>query len=99
MKIEIVYKNKDLEVVGCEEFTLDEYCKLLSQKTLSLLYQIEDLTNGKIDYADIKKYIFNLAGSIQRLPDNLINAEIKDSKMKKPEKNFFDFLLRRDGND
>lgn len=96
MKIEIVYKNKDLEVVGIEEFTLNEYCHLLSQKTLSLLYQIEDFKNDKIQYSDIKKYIFNLAGSIQRLPDNLVDGDIKESKVKKPDKSFFDFLLRRD---
>ena len=94
MKIEIVYKNKDLEIVGTEEFTLNEYCHLLSQKTLSLLYQIEDLNNKKIEYGDLKKYIFNLAGSIQRLPENLVDGEIKESKVKKPEKSFFDFLLR-----
>jgi hypothetical protein len=94
VKIEIVYKNKDLEIVGTEEFTLNEYCHLLSQKTLSLLYQIEDLNNKKIEYGDLKKYIFNLAGSIQRLPENLVDGEIKESKVKKPEKSFFDFLLR-----
>jgi hypothetical protein len=96
MKIEIIYKNKDLEVIGIEEFTLNEYCHLLSQKTLSLLYQIEDFKNDKIQYSDIKKYIFNLAGSIQRLPDNLVDGDIKESKVKKPDKSFFDFLLRRD---
>jgi len=90
MKIEIKYKNKDLEVVGLDEFTFEEYCHLLSQKTLSLLYQIEDLKNGKIEYTDIKKYIFNLAGNIQRLPENLI-----DDKVKMPESSFFDFLKNR----
>jgi hypothetical protein len=96
MKIEIVYKNKDLEIVGIEEFSLNEYCHLLGQKTLSLLYQIEDMNKGIVEYMDIKKYIFNLAGSIQRLPENLIDEEIKETKVKKPEdKSFFDFLLRR----
>ena len=95
MRIEIIYKNKDLEVVGVEEFTLNEYCHLLSQKTLSLLYQIEELTKGTMTYGEIKKYIFNLAGSIQRLPDNLIDDQVKESKLKKPDKSFFDFLLKR----
>jgi len=97
MRIEIIYKNKDLEIVGVEEFTLDEYCHLLSQKTLSLLYQIEDLTNNKIEYADVKKYIFNLAGNIQRLPENLVDEGMGDSKVKMPEKGFFDFLKRKGG--
>jgi len=95
MKIEITYKNKDLEIVGSDTFTFDEYCHLLSQKTLSLLYQIEDLQNGKLDYSDIKKYIFNLAGNIQRIPDNIIDVDIKESKFRKPDKSFFDFLKRR----
>lgn len=95
MKIEITYKNKDLEVVGSDIFTFNEYCHLLSQKTLSLLYQIEDLQNGNLTYSDIKKYIFNLAGNIQRIPDNLIDIDIKDSKFRKPDKSFFDFLKRR----
>lgn len=93
VRIEIKYLNKNLEILGIEEFTLNEYCHLLSQKTLSLLYQIEDLTNEKITYADLKKYIFNLAGSIERLPDNL-RDDIKSTRIQKPENEFFDFLKR-----
>ena len=96
LRIEIVYKNKDLEVIGVEQFTLDEYCHLLSQKTLSLLYQIEDFGNGKLEFAEIKKYIFNLAGSIERLPNNLLNDDVKDSMVKNDDKSFFNFLKRRD---
>ena len=96
MKIEIIYKNKDLEIVGVEQFTLDEYCHLLSQKTLSLLYQIEDFNNGKLQYSDIRKYVFNLAGSIERLPNNLLDDDVKDTKIKDVDKSFFDFLKRRD---
>ena len=96
MRIEIVYKNKDLEVVNVEQFTFDEYCHLLSQKTLSLLYQIEDFKNGKIEFSEIRKYIFNLAGSIERLPNNLIDDDVKDTKIKSIDKSFFDFLKRRD---
>lgn len=95
MKIEVKYKNKDLEIISVEEFSIQEYCHLLSQKTLSLLYQIEDLQNNNLEFNDIRKYIFNLAGSIERLPDNIIgNAD--NTKIKKPDKSFFDFLKRRD---
>ncbi|MGE5438087.1 MAG: hypothetical protein ACM3O3_12815 [Syntrophothermus sp.] len=96
MKIEITYKNKDLKIVGTEEFNLDDYCRLLSQKTLSLLYQIEDLENKKIEFNEIRKYILNLAGSIQRLPENLKDINSNDIKLKTPNKSFFDFLKRRD---
>jgi hypothetical protein len=94
MKIEIKYKNKDMEIISVEEFNLDDYCHLLSQKTLSLLYQIEDFNKGNVEFEDIKKYIFNLAGSIQRLPKNLIDVDSKETKLKKPDKSFFDFLRR-----
>jgi len=94
MKIEIVYKNKDLEIIGVEEFTLAEYCHLLSQKTLSLLYQIEEFNKGDLSFSEIKKYIFNLAGSIQRMPDNLIDETLKESKVKKPDNTFFSFLKK-----
>lgn len=96
MRIEIKYKNKDLEIIGVEEFTISEYCHLLSQKTLSLLYQIEDLANNKLEYNDVKKYIFNLAGSIERLPDNIRTDENNCTKVKKPDLKFFDFLKRRE---
>jgi hypothetical protein len=96
LRIEIIHRNKDLEVVGVEEFTVSEYCHLLSQKTLSLLYQIENLQNNNIEFSDIKKYIFNLAGSIQRLPENLVDQEMINARVKKPDKSFFDFLKRRD---
>ena len=94
MRIEVKYKNKDLDIISVEEFTINEYCHLLSQKTLSLLYQIEDLQQNKLEYSDLKKYIFNLAGSIERLPDNIL-GNIENTKMKKPDKSFFDFLKRR----
>jgi len=96
VRIQIVYKNKDLDVVGVEEFALDEYCYLLSQKTLSLLYQIEDFANGKLEFSEIRKYIFNLAGSIERLPNNLSNDDIKETKVNNVDKSFFDFLKRRE---
>jgi hypothetical protein len=95
MKIEITYKNKDLEIVGIEEFNLDDYCRLLSQKTLSLLYQIEDLENKKIEFNEIRKYILNLAGSIQRIPDNIKNIDSSTIKLQTPSKSFFDFIKRR----
>lgn len=95
MRIEIKHKNKELEVIGVEEFTLNEYCHLLSRKALSLLYQIEDMKNGYVTFEEIKKNIFNLAGSMERLPDNLIDDQAKEVKVKKPESSFFDFILRK----
>jgi hypothetical protein len=81
--------NKELETVGVDEYSLEEYCELLSKRTLSLLYQIDDLQKGKYNYNDIKKYIFNLAGNIERLHLNIV----EDSQ--KQDKSLFRFLLKR----
>lgn len=94
MKIIVTYRNKNLDIIGEEEFSIEEYCNLLSQKTLSLLYQIDDVVNNKLDYQDVKKYIFNLAGSIQRMPKNIHQEEVKS---KQTDRSFVDFILRRDG--
>jgi hypothetical protein len=82
--------NKDLEIIGTDEYSLEEYCELLSKRTLSLLYQIDDLQKGQYNYNDIKKYIFNLAGNIERLPDNIVC----DQQQK--DKSIFRFLKRSD---
>ena len=89
MKIIINHMNKELETVGVDEYSLEEYCELLSKRTLSLLYQIDDLQKGKYNYNDIKKYIFNLAGNIERLHLNIV----EDSQ--KQDKSLFRFLLKR----
>ena len=53
MKVKIQYRDKNLEIVNIEEYHLSDYCHLLSQRSLSLLYQIEDLMNGKLGYAEV----------------------------------------------
>ena len=71
MKIIIEYKNKDLETVNIQEYSLEDYCLLLSQKQKSLLYQIEDYVAGNISFKSLRHHILDIAGEIKRLPENL----------------------------
>jgi hypothetical protein len=97
MKVKIQYRDKNLEIVNIEEYHLSDYCHLLSQRALSLLYQIEDLLDGKIDFKTVKHFIFDLSGEIQRLPENLQDeAQAENIKMKTPPKRLFGFLRREE---
>lgn len=99
MKVRIEYKDKDLNIIDVEECLLQDFCHTLSQRTLSLLYKIEDLVNGKLEYKQIKHDVFDIAGDINRLPTYLVYDENNNSGMKiKPiEKKFFNFFtFRRD---
>lgn len=71
MKIEIEYKNKDLEVIKTNEYDFVEYCKLISKKVLGILYKVDGLNKNEISYDDLKKYIFNVAGNVERIPENI----------------------------
>lgn len=90
MMVKIVYKNKKLEVVNVEQYKLEDYCNALSQQTLSLLFQIDDLLAKKTSYDEIKHYIFDLSGNIRRLPNNLLEED------KSKDKSFFD-IFRKGG--
>lgn len=95
MRVKIEYKDKNLEIVNIEQYNLQDYCRLLGQRTLSLLYQIEDLMQDKINFRDLRHYIFDLAGDVSRIPENLLDTEQNNKiKMKPPEKRFFNFFKR-----
>jgi hypothetical protein len=95
MRVKLEYKDCDLNIINVEEYTLENYCHLLSQRTLSLLFQIEELLDGKNDFQTIKHFIFDLAGSVSRIPENILDSEQSENiKMKPPDKGFFSFLKR-----
>lgn len=71
MEIKVEYKDKDLNVIYSETIDFSKYCEIMSKKILSILYKIDDFNNNKIKYDEVKKYIFNIAGSINRIPDNI----------------------------
>jgi hypothetical protein len=97
MKIKIEYKDKDLNVVDVQTFSFPDYCHLLSQKTLSLLYSIEDVIDGKLEFRNLRHTIFDLAGDLDRIPMNIATDsenQGENIKMKTPDKGFFSFLKR-----
>jgi hypothetical protein len=63
MIVNLEYNNKKISI--------EEYCNLMSKKILSILYKVDENINGEIGYEDLKKYIFNIAGNVSRLPANL----------------------------
>lgn len=71
MKIKVEYKNKRLEVMNVNEYDFVEYCKLMSKKVLGILYKYDNLKQEDISYEEFKKYIFNVAGNIERIPENI----------------------------
>jgi len=95
MRVKIEYKDKNLNIVNIEQYNIQYYCHLLSQRTLSLLFQVEELLRGENDFQSIKHFIFDLAGAVSRIPENIIEEEkVKEIHMKPPEKGFFSFLKR-----
>lgn len=69
--IRIEYKNKNLEVIGVKEFEFVAYCNLLNKKILGILYKIDSYNNDDISFDDLKNYIFNIAGNVKRIPENI----------------------------
>jgi hypothetical protein len=97
IRIKIEYRDKDLNIVDVQTFSFPDYCHLLSQKTLSLLYLIEDCLDGKLEFKSLRHTIFDLAGDLDRIPQNIAQDsenQGKNIKMKPPEKGFFSFLKR-----
>jgi hypothetical protein len=71
MKVKVEYKNKKLDIVNVNEYDFVEYCNLMSKRVLGILYKYDNLKKNEISYEDFKKYIFNVAGNIKRIPDNI----------------------------
>lgn len=100
MKVKIEYKNKKLDTVGYDEFDFDIYCQKLSQDITRLLTDIERFfqeqnIKNEIEsndfYRNIRHRLLDLAGSIKRLPDNIIdnvkNDQLYDENIDSDNKN------------
>lgn len=95
MRVKLEFRDKDLNVVDVQEYNLPDFCHLLSQRLLSLLYLIEDYSDGKLEFRQLRHTIFDLAGDIDRLPTYLQDSDQGENiKMKQPDKGFFNFLKR-----
>jgi len=84
MKVKIEYKNRRMETVGIDEFEFDIYCQKLSQDLTGLLSDIESFFDNQLDkhnivsdeyYKKVKHRIFDMAGAIKRLPENIVFDE------------------------
>lgn len=81
LQVRIERKNKNLQVVSVDEFGLDIYCQLLSNRILKTLDDIENFFNTlnieydidtDVYYRSVRKNILNLAGDVKRISENII---------------------------
>jgi hypothetical protein len=77
LRVKVIYKNHLLETVNVSDYDLDVYCFELSDKLVKLLGVIEGLLDIKTlkendAYQKIRHVLLDTAGSIKRLPDNLM---------------------------
>lgn len=86
MIVRVEFKNKNLEVVAVEDIELPVYCSKLASDLTSILSDIEsllyrwgDANNLNVDQAfyALRHRLFDVSGSISRLPQNLM-LERKD---------------------
>lgn len=79
MKVNIETKNKDLTVIETKEYEFQDYFNYLSKRTISLLYLIEDYKLDLIGHEILRNAVLDLAGHIERLPQNLTfsNEEVE----------------------
>lgn len=84
MLVNVEYKNKDMKIVGSDTFEFDTYCQKISQDIVNVLSNIETFFNvqnieNDINcdefYRQIRHRMFDISGSIKRLPNNIIDAE------------------------
>jgi hypothetical protein len=87
VKVKVDYKNENLDIVDTEQYDIDLYCQKLSDDVIKVLSDIEGLFLSKeipIDssnfYRQLKHKIFDVAGSIKRLPNNMIEIQPKATK-------------------
>lgn len=103
MIVRVKYKNKKLDNVGFEDFDFDIYCQKLSQDLVSILSDIESFFVKNTEesnlgddelYRKLRHRLFDVAGSIKRLPENIVKEE--ELFLKATKNNIFKTLLGRD---
>jgi hypothetical protein len=77
LKVKIVYKNRQLQVVNVAEYDLDVYCFELSDrliKTLTVIESMLDVDTLKENeaYQKVRHTLLDIAGQVKRMPDNLL---------------------------
>ena len=88
LSVHITHRNSKLQPVADEYYRLDEYAVLLGNDILRMISDVEDLiytTTGGVQrdewpdeiwskYSRLKHKMLDAAGSVKRLPDNLVKG-------------------------
>lgn len=80
MLVNIEYRNKDRQLVDIETVELSSHCDKLYHDLIGLLSNVENMMydfdfNENEDYKKIRHKIFDIAGAIKRLPENIVEEE------------------------
>lgn len=80
MLVSIEYRNKDKQLVDVETVEMSAHCDKLYHDLIGLLSNIENMMYDfdfmeNEDYKKIRHKIFDIAGAIKRMPDNIVEEE------------------------
>ena len=101
IKVKINYRNKNMDIVDTQEYSFDLYCGKLSRDIINMLSSIESFFNaqyieGNISddmfYRQIRHRLFDIAGAVKRIPENL---EMNQLEPKATKKAVFNFLGKK----
>lgn len=76
-KIHLTHRDKNMEIIGTETVDFSLYCEKLSQMTVRILNDIEtllienDIPLNNSSYLKIRHKLFDLGGSVKRIPKDL----------------------------
>lgn len=105
LRARIQYKNKELRTVCDCEYSLKDYTDMLSLDLKRIISDVEDLVYGMngnlpkdewresdlLAFNKIKHKILDKAGEVERLPDNIFDADVEVNSMSA----FWDRVLNR----
>jgi hypothetical protein len=78
MKVNIITRDRDMDIVKEEQYELQNYFDYLASRTMSLLYSMEDYKLDLIGHEILRKDVLSLAGHLKRLPQNLSFLDEED---------------------
>ena len=109
LKVNVAYKNKNLETIQTCEYQLKDYTDMLSTGLKRIISDVEDLVyimNGNrpkdewndseiIVFNKIKHKLFDKAGEVSRIPDEIFDADIQKNAIS----SFWDRLFNTEDGD
>jgi hypothetical protein len=75
MKVNIITRDRDMDIVKEEQYDFQSYFDYLASRTMSLLYSMEDYKLDLIGHEILRKDVLSLAGHLKRLPQNMTFSE------------------------